>query len=410
MEALAEWNAIGRPSLDTVEISGLVRTREDLARREIGLRPGETITPGAVRAAQRRLEETLAFDRVTLRTSPRGDGTASLGVALAERHGLGRPLDVAVTAGLNLVSHRVRLRYSNLGGTGVALGASLRWQENRPETALSLQVPRPLGVPAYLRVTGFGGEQAYAVGGRVDLRRHGIDASLRGVVDGRTVVSFGVRARRRSFSLPAESGSAGRYVGLELGVETRILDSRRQRATGTVRLFGALPAGGETRGPRFGQADAELRYEGVLSKPEGRSVERSSLALRVRAGYGSEGLPLDEMYAPGISPESDLPLRAHPLTRDGVIGANAIGRSVLLANVEWRRRLLHRAAFDVSMVAFADAAAVGRAASEHAPSRFVDAGTGLRVAVLGGPTIRVDHGWGLLDGRRSLFIGLGHSF
>ena len=52
---------------------------------------------------------------------------------------------------------RLRLRYSNLGGSGVSLGASHRWQENRPETALVVQWPRPLGMPLHLRLGGFRG-------------------------------------------------------------------------------------------------------------------------------------------------------------------------------------------------------------------------------------------------------------
>jgi hypothetical protein len=41
---------------------------------------------------------------------------------------------------------------------------------------------------------------------------------------------------------------------------------------------------------------------------------------------------------------------------------------------------------------------------------FVDAGVGLRIAFLAGPTIRVDYGWGLLDARQALFVGLGQAF
>jgi tetratricopeptide (TPR) repeat protein len=408
LEALAAWNPLGKPTLEAVEIAGLEHTKDGVARREIELEQGETVTPGAVRAARRRLEETGAFDRVTIRAASGGDGTSTLGVALAERHGLGRPLDLAVTTAVNLAWRRFRVRYSNLGGTGISIGASLRWQENRPEAAVQLQAPRPFGVPAYLRLTAFGGEQAYLVGDGLDMRRHGLDASLRHVVDGRTVLSVGLRARDRTFSRPEPGATPGRVTGLEGGVETRLFESRRHRATAALRLFGATPALGSDL--RFGQADAELRYEGVLSRPEGRSVERSVLAARLRAGSGSEGLPIDEMYAPGISPESDLPLRAHPLTRGGAIGANAMGRRILLANVEWRQRLVHRPAFDIGVTVFADGARIGSPTASSVRDSYLDAGVGLRIALLAGPTIRVDHGWGLLDGRRALFIGLGQAF
>jgi hypothetical protein len=116
------------------------------------------------------------------------------------------------------------------------------------------------------------------------------------------------------------------------------------------------------------------------------------------------------MYAPGGSPESDLPLRAHPLTRGGAIGANGVGRSVLLANAEWRQRLIHRPAWDLGAVAFMDGASVWRPAEGSTEKWLLDAGIGLRLAFLAGPTVRIDYAWGLVDGHRALFVGLSQAF
>ncbi len=409
IEALAAWNAMGRPSLRTVEIEGLEKTSDSVARREIGLAEGDTLTPSALRAARRRLEETGVFARVTLRPRPRGDGAADLEVALAERRGFAQgPLDFLVTTGVNLAWKRVRLRYGNLGGSGVSLGASFRWQPNRPEAALQLQWPRPLGLPATLHLAGFRGEQAYELGDAFDTRRRGVDASLRHVLGGGTVASLGVRLRDRSFSAARPDAPPGLLAGVEAGLDARLVETRRHRLDVTARLFGAGRATGSDVG--CVQADGELRYEAVVSRPEGLSVERSVLALRARGGWGSDDLPVDEMYAPGVSPESDLPLRAHPLTRGGALGANPVGRSVVLVNGEWRQRLLHRPTWDFGAVAFADSASVWRPADGSHEKWLLDAGVGLRLAFLAGPTLRIDHAWGLVDGRRALYIGLSQAF
>ncbi len=409
MEALAAWNAMGRPSLRQVEIAGLQKTSDGVARREVGLAEGDTLTPAALRAARRRLEETGVFERVTLRPRPRGDGTADLEVALAERHGFARsPLDFLVTTGVNLAWKRVRLRYSNLGGSGLSLGASARWQENRPEAALQLQWPRPLGLPATVHLAGFRGEQAYDLGGPFDMRRRGVDASVRRVLGGGAVASLAVRVRDRSFSTARPDATPGLLAGIETSLDVRLAETRRQRLDATARLFAAGGAIGSD--VAYVQGDGELRYDAVVSRPEGLTVERSVLALRVRAGWGSDGLPVDEMYAPGVSPESDLPLRAHPLTRGGAIGANPVGRSVLLANGEWRQRLIHRSAWDLGAVAFADSASVWRPADGSTEKWLLDAGVGLRLAFLAGPTVRIDHARGLVDGHRALFIGLSQAF
>jgi hypothetical protein len=408
-EALEAWNAAGRPTLRAVEIGGLEKTDDAVARREIGLALGETLTLAGLRAARRRLEETGVFERVTLRPQPRGDGTADLDVALAERHGLAHgPIDFLVTTGVNLAWKRLRLRYSNVGGRGVSAGGSFRWQENRPEAVLQLQWPRPLGLPATLRLSGFRGEQAYELGEAFDMRRRGIDLGLRHVLGGGTVASAGLRVRDRQFSAPRPDAPAGLVAGLEAGLESRLVETRRHRLDATARVFAAGRALGSD--VAFRQADGELRYEAVLSRPEDLSVQRSVLAVRVRGGWGSDGLPVDEMYAPGVSPESDLPLRAHPLTRDGALGVNPVGRSVVLVNAEWRQRLLHRSSWDLGAVAFSDNAGVFRAASGSASGWLHDVGVGLRYSLLAGPTIRIDHAWGLVDGRRTLFVGLSQAF
>jgi hypothetical protein len=214
--------------------------------------------------------------------------------------------------------------------------------------------------------------------------------------------------RDRRFSAARPDATPGLLAGVEAGLDTRLVETRRHRLDAAARLFAAGRATGSDVG--YVQADGELRYEGVLSRPEGLSVERSVLAVRARAGWGSDGLPVDEMYAPGVSPESDLPLRAHPLTRGGVLGVNPIGRSVVLVNGEWRQRLVHHASWDFGAVAFADSASVWRPAEGSSADWLLDAGIGLRLSFLAGPTLRIDHAWGLVDGRRTLFVGLSQAF
>ncbi len=201
MDALATWNALGKPTLGRVEISGLRVTHDAVARREIGLEPGSLLTPAALRAARRRLGETGVFERVTLRPRPGGDGKADLEVALAERHGFAHgPVDFLVTAGVGLAWQRVRLRYANLGGTGLSFSGAWRWQENRPETSLQMSWPRPLGLPVYLGVGGSRGEQAYDLGGPFAIRQRGFDLGVRHVVSTGSVLSLGIRVRERTVS------------------------------------------------------------------------------------------------------------------------------------------------------------------------------------------------------------------
>jgi len=119
------------------------------------------------------------------------------------------------------------------------------------------------------------------------MRRRGVDAGLRHVLGGGTVASVGVRLRERAFSAARPDATPGLLAGLEAGLDTRLAEGRRHRLDATARVFAAGRALGSDVG--YVQADAEVRYEGLLSRPEGLTVERSVLAVRVRGGRGATG-------------------------------------------------------------------------------------------------------------------------
>jgi len=411
-EALAAWNALGQPALGRIDVVGLAHTREIVVRRELGaLAEGGRLRLDALREARLRLRELGVFRQITLRPIPRGDGKADLEVALTEEHGFaeswpGFVLSTVVNAG----QERVFLRYANLGGAALSLGGSYRWSENRPEAALFIEWPRPFGLPISFELRGFRGRQAYDLGGTFERRSHGLDLVARHVFGSRTVGQLALRSRDRSFSAPAGSSvppPSGLILGLEAGLDRKLFESHRQRVDASLRVFQAARAlGSELDFPR---ATLSIRHQVALSPLEQEPIERSVLVQRVFLGWGGGGMPEDEMFAPGGSPEMDLPLRAHRFTRDGVIGGSPVGRSIILANVEWRRRLLKTHAFAVGTVAFYDGARVDDVHSGSARTLH-DVGLGLRFAPKAGPVLRLDFGHGLSDGKNAFFIGLSQAF
>jgi len=115
------------------------------------------------------------------------------------------------------------------------------------------------------------------------------------------------------------------------------------------------------------------------------------------------------MYAPGASPDMALPLRAHPQASDGILGGTPLGRSLLLGNLEWRRRLIDVSLLQIGFVVFTDAARIfGR--PDGPPVTLVDAGIGLRLAVKGGTALRIDYGRGLNNDSHALYVGFNQVF
>jgi outer membrane protein assembly factor BamA len=405
--ALASWNVLGRPTLREVSIVGLQHTKDRVARRELAFAEGDVLRLDAFRASRRRLEEAGVFSQVTLRPVPLGEGRADLEVALGEQHGLASSLaDGLVTAGVNALQERVRVRYANLLGSGLTLGGSYRWAENRPEAALFLQVPRPFDLPVYLRVQAFRGRQAYALEDGFRSTRRGLELSLRHVLDGRTVVQAGVRVRDRTFSSPRPDAPPGVIAGPEARIERRLLEGQRDRLDLAASAFRAARALGSDL--EFAKAGLELGYQHHLAPPEQARMEPSVLAARLRLGWGGAGMPVDEMFAPGGSPEMELPLRGHHQSADGILGTTPLGRSLVLGNVEWRRRLLGSGPVPIGAVVFYDGAWVGRTTAGRAV--FHDVGVGLRMGLPGSSILRLDFGHGLTDGKNAVFIGLNQAF
>jgi len=408
-EALAVWNPLGLPKLRTLTISGLAHTRDHVARRELSLAEGEVVDSDELRKSRLRLQETGAFERVTLRPTPLGDGTADLDAILAERHGFARNwAEFGVASVTYAARATVHLRYANLGGTGTAIAADYRWQEHRPEGALSVDIPRPLGLPANVHFRAFDGRQDYDLSGDAFRREsHGFDLGFRRVLGPGTVGEAALRMRDRTVSPQRDDAPSGTIVGVEAGLEQRVLETHRHRADASLRLFAAPTWLGSDLA--YARGLATVKYRAFLAPPENLFFERSVLAVQLKWGIGSSGMPVDEMFAPGGSPEMDWPLRGRRQRNDGVLGATPLGRSLLVGNLEWRRRLVRGTFVQWGGVAFYDGGFVDKVAAGLSQG-FHDVGIGVRIALGGTVLIRADFGHGLTDGQNSFFVNFGEVF
>jgi len=407
-EALQQWNRLNQPELRSLVTNGLVHTKDKVVRRELVLAEGGLLERDGLKQSELRLSELGIFDRISIRPVPLGEGKADLEISLVERHGLfSSPWEFVTSTGINALLKKVHLRYSTISGEALNVGGEYRWESNRPEASVFMDAARPLGLPAYLRLRGASGRQEYDVGTPLSYRYSGLDLSLRSVFGSRSTGSFGLHTRQRSFSRPDLVAPAGTLVELGVGLERRVAESFRQRLDASAEIWTTLGFLGSDLG--FVKEQTTLSYKLFLSEPEGSPIEPSLLAARVRQGWGGSGMPVDEMFAPGGSPEMELPLRAHPALKNGILGAAPIGRSLLLVNMEWRKRLANIAIFQLGSVLFYDGGRIMDTVS-GSPQTLHDIGVGLRLTIRGSSLIRFDYGHGLSDGKNAFFIGLGQVF
>ena len=332
-EALQQWNRLGLPTLRTLSVGGLARTRGSVVRREILPREGEPLRLDEVRETRRRLGELGVLGRVTLRAVPVGGGKADLEIALDERPALGgRPAELLAGLGVNLLYDRVRLRYYNLAGAGIVVGALYRWEEHRPLAVAGFDVARPFGLPFHLHLDAFRGRQDYVLPEPLQGRGGGGGFRLRAVAGPHTTLETGARISNRSFSAVQPYAAPGRLVSLHALAERRLIDTRRQRLDMSLRVAASSSAWGSDVDCARGELRLGYRLHSLA--PLGATIEAAGVAGQLVVGTGSSGTPLDEMFAPGASPDMLLPLRGHPQAKDGILGATPLGRSLLLGNVE----------------------------------------------------------------------------
>jgi hypothetical protein len=407
--AIAEWNRLGKPVLGSVRLLGLRHADDAAVRRELTFVEGERLAIADYRRTRTRLEETGFFDSVEMRPVVTTPGKVDLEIAVLERHGFGSIPELAVRGAVDLTRRKVRLRYVNLAG-GITLGGEYKWEATQPFLGFTVDAFRPFGFPGMVSIEGLRSRPSYDFEeGAGPFRVQTKGGGLRGrvVVATRTVAEAGIRFRDREYSVARPDAPDGTIVGLQLGLDHTFWAGRRHDLAGSIRTLSAPRfLGGDVT---FGRVLGRVVHHLHVQRPDGIPIEHGSIAAQVIAGYGGEGIPLDEMFAPGAASEMDLPLRAHRQKAAGVLGRSPIARSIALVNVEWRQRFWRAPFGQAGYVLFYDGGWMGRTA-RGGDVTLHDVGLGLRFGLRGATLLRADYAWSLTDGKSSLTAGIGQVF
>ena len=408
--AIEEWNRLGKPALGKVEVVGLRHAPEPIVRRELTVDEGGRLDVHDFRRTRLRLEETGFFEAVEMRPIVTAPGRVDLEIDVLERHGFGSLPELAGRGVADLTRKKVRLRYANIGGPGISVGGEYKWEATQPFLGFTLDAFRPLGFPGMLSIDGLRSHPSYdledgSAGFRLRTRGGGVRGRM--VVASRTVAEAGVRFRERTFDAAHADTPDGTLVGLQLGLDHTFWSGRRHDLAGSIRTLTAPKLLGSD--VRFARALGRVVHHLHVQRPDGLPLEHGSIAAQIVLGYGGEGTPLDEMFAPGAASEMELPLRGHRQKTRGILGRAPIARSIALLNLEWRQRLLKARLAQVGYILFYDGGLMGRTA-RGGDMTLHDVGVGLRVGLRGSILLRADFGWGLTDGKSALTGGIGQVF
>jgi predicted double-glycine peptidase len=400
--ALEALNQAGEPAVDTVQVTGLRRTRAEVIEDAIDVERGETLTTAGLNRAQRRLTEVPALRSGTLEFVPVSGGRAEVRATVNERRLFPTGFnDLAEIGGRAIFSREARLPISSLTGGGERLDLLYRFRPGRPRVALIFEAPAPWGgvwsAQGQWERQPFDSplvETAERTTGRVawtDWLNGRFQMSLRGGVD--RWQDIGARGTLGGMAYAA---SLDDRLSTRLDVDTWLGDTR------------------------FSAAKLIAKYRS--------SNRRQGLVFLSSAGAGVAGdaLPIESWFAgdSGNARPGPVPLRAHGLVNEHrFFRTEQMGRAIVHGSGEgqyWFALGPPAAGGDkprtgigalteglaVGVAVFLDTARVSRRLYPG-DRGDVDVGTGLRLGLPGGRgSVRVDYGRGVLHSANRLSAGV----
>jgi predicted double-glycine peptidase len=391
--ALAAFNQAGEPAVDSVQVTGLRRTRAEVIEDAIDVSRGEVLTPGALNRAQRRLDDVPALRSGTLEFAPISGGRAEVRATVNERRLFPTSMtDWAALGGRMIFNFEARAAIGAMTGSGERLDLQYRFRPGRPRIGATLSAPAPWG--GVWSVQGRWERQPFdtpllatseRTTGRVawtDWLTGRLQVSLRGGAD-----QWQDIGTRGALGGMAYAATLDDRISAQLDVDTWLGDSRFSMAK-TIAKY-----------------RSSNRFEGVV------------FVGSAGAGFASDGLPVESWFAgdSGNARPGPVPLRAHGLVNEHrFFRTEQMGRSIVHASGEGQYWFPRRqaAATDkpasglagltqglrFGVAVFVDSARVTRRLYPGARGD-VDLGGGLRLGLgEGRGSVRVDYGRGLVDG------------
>ena len=310
--ALAAWNRIDKPKIDSISIRGLTRSRYQLVAEAIALEPNTLLTVERFKLAERRLEQLPDQSRTRISFTPSAEGYATVDIAIAEQatlpHNLGGYAAIAANGAIN---REVTLSVPGTEGQGEIWTASWRWWENRPKVALEFAGPRVGALPGTWHVNASWEEQTFASDVTAPLLRE------KQLHVGVTMTNWLSHAWRYEIAAGADSwDSARRDASLGATLETRIL---QDRVVASATLEHWLPLG-----------DAESFSRALLVGSFRSSTDTIGFVETANAGIETvtANAPMSLWPGAGEGHARAPLLRAHPLLIEGVVTGPVFGRHV----------------------------------------------------------------------------------
>jgi predicted double-glycine peptidase len=356
--------------VESVDVRVAGTTPVAIVAARVGLQPRDALTADSLAQARHRLEELPVAATARVQFQPLDDERARVEAVMIERdRGPWSVVPAVLIAGRALVAREVPISFAGLLNNGERLSIAWRFRRHRPRLGIEFAVPSPGFLPGIATLDALWQTETYEERGdlpQVEKRR-------------RAGLSF---ADWASGSIRWDAGAAldtfdrRRFAAIAAGIELRGAGDRL-----------ALDVHGET----WTTGRARPSFSAGFISAAFRSSTRTSvqrLTIGTTAALVSHSAPLAIWPGADANGERTSLLRAHSLSRGGIITGGLIGRRLTSATAEYERPFKTTPLGRVNVAAFVDAAFA-----------FVDVGAGLRIYTAGAGALRLDVAVGTTDGR-----------
>ena len=401
--ALGYWNRAGQPIVKNILHNTHISFGHWTVREASAFQSGALLKYSQWRTTELRLLETEIFSNVGVAIEPDPVSTAYNPVILTTKR-LNDLTNVAFDIVKGAPWQTSYLNWWDVGGSGISLNSSYRWNYNRKRGELQMHAPLPVPGILFLTASGLWRSERWDVApvlqtdagpdNRFLYKSTGARAELKYIPHFRFEFAGGFEYTNRAAdgNLPSLHLDSSNSAKITYQASLRLADSRYENR---------IHAEGFVARQKFA---GDLNYDAVTVEWNNRLLlsKESNTVFNwtIRGGTSGGQLPVEEYFVLGLDMRAGNLLRAHPASEHGHYGSAPMGTSFALSNMDLERRVailplfntLNLPYLDVKGQIFLDAGQTADRANIFKEGKlYFDTGAGLKFET---PTPRHSVGYG----------------
>lgn len=388
--ALYEWNKINKPILSKLFIESDKSAKKEFLIKELCFNPGQIIKPSMIKESQKRLRKIGNISNVSFNIIPHREShdDFDLQFSFYEEKGFGRNLGFFLINLLRDISQKMlNLDYKNIFNININAHSTYRFRKFRKKFHFLLTFPRFSRLPFYSSFDYTDKNEIWSLHKflpdqkKVERRIKTKEFTFRfdyihnDKISYNHSLKFKIRnAENDSYSIKNENDlffPTVKNIFLFGGeFKLNLIYDLPKNIYSNFSL--AYDISVQKKGTDSNFIKLLLSVENIKSWRKNLSEDvTSKLLWRLKLGYSTNGVPLEEKFILGIGPDTHNFLRAHSSTYEGKLGNSPIVDKFILSNLQYSYHLFKLFPFKFEGGVFIDCANIFGGNSINYKNKFI---------------------------------------